>query len=92
MSKSTFPDWPNYSKEEVEKVKDIILSNKVNYWTGNECKKFESEFAKYIGVKYSIALSNGTVALELALEGLGIGEGDEVLVTSKHSLHLFLVL
>ena len=83
MSKSTFPDWPNYSKDEVEKVKDIILSNKVNYWTGNECKKFESEFAKYIGVKYSIALSNGTVALELALEGLGIGEGDEVLVTSK---------
>ena len=75
--------WPDYSKEEISQVKKVLESNKVNYWTGNECRKFEKEFAKYFGSKYSVSLSNGTVAIDLALKTLGIGQGDEVIVTSR---------
>jgi len=59
------------------------LSNKVNYWTGQECRRFEEEFAAWAGTNHAIALANGTVALDLALKGLGIGPGDEVVVTPR---------
>jgi dTDP-4-amino-4,6-dideoxygalactose transaminase len=83
MINTPFSSWPNYSKEEILKVGEVLKSNKVNYWTGSECKKFESEFASLIGAKYAIALSNGTVAIEIALKALGICYGDEVIVTSR---------
>jgi dTDP-4-amino-4,6-dideoxygalactose transaminase len=60
-----------------------LLSNRVNYWTGDECRKFEREFADYCGAPHGVALANGTVALELALHALGIGPGDEVVVTPR---------
>ena len=60
-----------------------MRSGKVNYWTGDQGKLFEKEFADYIGVKYAIALANGTLALELALNVLGITHGDEVIVPSR---------
>ena len=69
---NTFPQWPSYSKEEIEAVSNVLKTNKVNYWTGNECKEFEKEFSEWINVNYSISLSNGTVALELALMALDI--------------------
>lgn len=64
-------------------MRDVILSNRVNYWTGQECREFEREFAAWSGTARAIALANGTVALDLALAGLGIGEGDEVVVTPR---------
>ena len=64
-------------------MRNILLSNKVNYWTGEEGRQFEHEFAKYVGAAHAIALANGTVALDLALNALGIGSGDEVIVTSR---------
>ena len=81
--KNNFSKWPFFSIEEGNIAKKILLSNNVNYWTGNECKNFENEFSKYVGSKYSIAVSNGTVAIELALRALEINKGDEVLVTSR---------
>ena len=75
--------WPSYSKEELDAVNNILSSGKVNYWTGNESRKFEKEFAEWSGVDYSIALANGTLALELALRALDIGSGDEVIVTPR---------
>ena len=83
MNNVAFPKWPSFTKQEAHIVKDIILSNKVNYWTGQEGRQFEKEFADYIGTKFSIALNNGTLALELSLIALGIGNGDEVIVTSR---------
>ena len=59
------------------------LPNKVNYWTGQECRTFEKEFAAFAETEYAIALTNGTVALDVALQALGIGEGDEVIVTPR---------
>lgn len=75
--------WPFYDKDEVQKCVEILQSGKVNYWTGPETKKFEEEFAKYHGMKHGIALANGTLALELALIGYGIGPGDEVITTCR---------
>jgi len=83
MLNSQFSPWPSYTEEEAQVVQSIILSNKVNYWTADECRMFEKEFAKFSGAKYAIALANGTVALDVAFKALGIGVGDEVIVTSR---------
>lgn len=83
MLNTPFSPWPSFSEEEANAVRDVILSNKVNYWTGRECREFEAEFAAWSGSEFAIALANGTVALDLALQALGIAEGDEVIVTSR---------
>jgi dTDP-4-amino-4,6-dideoxygalactose transaminase len=83
MLNSPFPPWPSFSDEESDAVRRTLLSNKVNYWTGTECREFEKEFAAFAGTRYAIALANGTVALDLALKVLGVGPGDEVIVTPR---------
>lgn len=75
--------YPSYNENTVNKVIKVLKSGRVNYWTGNECKKFESEFSKYIGNKYSVAVSNGSVALEIALRALDLKKGDEIIVTPR---------
>jgi len=82
MLNTPFPPWPSYTREEADAAYSVLMSNKVNYWTGQECRKFEHDFEAWVECKYAIALANGTVALELALEALGIGNGDEVIVPS----------
>jgi dTDP-4-amino-4,6-dideoxygalactose transaminase len=72
-----------YSKSQIQSVTSILKNNKTNYWTGNQCKKFEKEFSNYHGTKYSVAVSNGSVALELALKALNLIENDEVIVTPR---------
>lgn len=83
MLNTKFSSWPLFTPEEAEAVHSLLLSNKVNYWTGTECREFESEFATWAGVRHAVALANGTLALDLALKALGIGPGDEVVVTSR---------
>lgn len=83
MLNTPFPCWPSYSEEEGEAVQRVLMSNKVNYWTGEETRHFEKEFAEYVGCSYAIALANGTLALDLALKALGVGNGDEVIVTPR---------
>ena len=72
-----------FDKDEADAVRKVLLSNKVNYWTGHECRKFEKEFAAWCHTKYAIALANGTLALDAAFKALEIGKGDEVIVTSR---------
>ncbi|EHI9239495.1 DegT/DnrJ/EryC1/StrS aminotransferase family protein [Vibrio vulnificus] len=83
MLNTPFSPWPSFTQEEADAVSRVLLSNKVNYWTGTECREFEKEFAAWAGCEYSIALGNGTLALDLALKALGVGEGDEVITTSR---------
>lgn len=83
MLNTKFSPWPSYTQEEADAVQKVLLSNKVNYWTGTECRQFEEEFAQWCGSNYAIAVANGTVALDLALIALGIGQGNEVIVTSR---------
>jgi len=83
------PPWPNFTQEEADAVSRVLLSNKVNYWTGTEGREFEKEFAAFAETNHAIALANGTLALDLALYGLKIGsrndgsENDEVIVTPR---------
>jgi len=83
MINSKLSTWPSFTLEEADSVRNVLLSNKVNYWTGDECRKFEKEFAVWSNSKYAIALGNGTLALDSALKALNIGVGDEVVVTSR---------
>jgi dTDP-4-amino-4,6-dideoxygalactose transaminase len=78
-----FSSWPSFTEEEANAVRDVVLSNKVNYWTGQECREFEKEFAAWSDTKYAVALGNGTLALDLALKALGITASDEVVVTPR---------
>jgi len=83
MLNTPFSPWPSFTEEEANAVRDVVLSNKVNYWTGQECREFEKEFAAWSDSKYAVALGNGTLALDLALKALGVGVGDEVIVTPR---------
>ena len=83
MLNTAFEPWPSFTQEEADAVSRVLLSNKVNYWTGQECREFEKEFARFAETKYAVALANGTVALDIALKALGIGAGDDVIVTSR---------
>jgi dTDP-4-amino-4,6-dideoxygalactose transaminase len=78
-----FSPWPSFTKEEADAVSNVLLSNKVNYWTGTECREFEKEFAEFAGTKYAVSLANGTLALDVALVALGIGKGDDIIVTPR---------
>ena len=75
--------WPCFDEEQIDAVTAVLRSGRVNYWTGTNAREFEREYAAYLGRRHSIALANGTVALELALEAFGIGAGDEVIVPAR---------
>jgi dTDP-4-amino-4,6-dideoxygalactose transaminase len=75
--------WPKYEADEIDAVTRVLASGKVNYWTGEEGRAFEREYAAYTGRKHGVAVANGTLALELALLAFGIGEGDDVITASR---------
>ena len=83
MLNTAFEPWPSFTSAEADAVSKVLLSNKVNYWTGQECREFEKEFAAFAQTQYAVAVANGTVALDLALKALGVGTGDDVIVTSR---------
>ena len=78
-----FPPWPYFAEDEIQAAATVLRSGKVNYWTGDQCRQFEQEYAEITATRYAIALANGTVALEAALHGLGIGAGDDVIVPAR---------
>ncbi len=83
MLNTSLSPWPNFSEQEISAVADVLRSNQVNYWTGQQGRMFEQEFAHYTDSKYAVAVANGTLALDLALHSLAIGAGDEVIVTPR---------
>jgi len=83
MLDTPFAPWPCFTEEETEAVRRVLESNRVNYWTGGQGRDFEKEFATFAKTRHAIALANGTVALDLALHALGLGPGDEVVVTPR---------
>jgi dTDP-4-amino-4,6-dideoxygalactose transaminase len=83
MPNVTCSPWPCFTPEEAQAVSRVLLSNRVNYWTGTECRDFEREFAAWVGAEHAVALTNGTLALDVALKALDVGPGDEVVVTPR---------
>ena len=76
-------DWPNFNKSLIKKVVNVINSGKINYTSGALGKSFEKKFSKFIGNKYSLAICNGTAALEVAIKSLRIPKNSEILVTGR---------
>ena len=83
VREARFAPWPSFGQAEIDAAASVLRSGKVNYWTGQEGRLFEKEFADFAGCHHAVALANGSVALELALYALGIGPGDEVIVPSR---------
>jgi len=77
------PGWPQIPEAGVEAVAAVLRSGKINYWTGDEARQFELEFAAAQEAPRALAVANGTLALELALRSFDIGAGDEVIVPSR---------
>jgi dTDP-4-amino-4,6-dideoxygalactose transaminase len=78
-----FSPWPTFEADEIEAAARVLRSGKVNYWTGDEGRGFEKALAAYVGTKHAVALNNGTAALELALNAVGVARGDEVITTPR---------
>jgi len=76
-------EWPIITDEEIEAVTRVLRRRKLfaSMYEGIEVPAFEEEFAKAMNVKYAIAVSSGTAALDIAIAALGIGPGDEVITT-----------
>ena len=86
--KEDFPKWPIYDNKEVEALENVIKSGKwfcgtAGVHQGEHVWKFQEEFAKFQGAQYCVPVFNGTVAIEVALLALGIGLGDEVIVSDN---------
>jgi dTDP-4-amino-4,6-dideoxygalactose transaminase len=76
--------WPRFEADEVAAVVEVLTSGRVNsLHHGAQCRAFEAAFAARCGMPHAIAMANGTVTLEVALKALGIGPGDEVVVTPR---------
>lgn len=83
MLDTKFSPWPAFTTEEADAVRDVILSGRVNYWTGDECRSFEREFARATATSHAVAVANGTLALDVIMRALELGPGDEVIVTPR---------
>jgi dTDP-4-amino-4,6-dideoxygalactose transaminase len=77
------PPWPWFDAEQVAAASRVLESGRINYWTGDEGRKFEQEWAAHTGTDHALALANGTVSLEMIVRTLGIGPGDDVIVTPR---------
>ena len=75
--------WPYFAEDEIQAAMRVLRSGRVNYWTGDEGRQFEREFAEFAGCRHAVALANGTVALEAALRALDVGPGDDVITTAR---------
>ena len=76
-------NWPNFSKKLIAQVGNIIDSGVINYTTGVYGKKFENNFSKFVGNKYSVAICNGTAALEVAIKSLKLPKNSEIIVSAR---------
>jgi len=83
MNFENFKKWPHFEEAEINAVSAILRSGKINRWTGGENARFEEALRKAAGVKHAIAVANGTLAIELALRGVGLNAGDEVIVPCR---------
>ena len=82
----SFAPWPLPSADEIDAARRALSSGKIEYWAGDEGRLFEKEFAEFVGCRYAIALANGTVARDTALKAVGVGPGDEVIMSNRTSI------
>ena len=76
-------EWPNFSNKLITKVNNILRSGRINYTNGRYGEEFEKKFSKFVGNKYSIAICNGTAALEVAIKSLKLPKKSEIIVPAR---------
>ncbi len=75
----SWPDWPQHTRRQIDLIMEVVTANKWSF-DGPKEWEFQEKFAKFKGCKYALTVANGTVSLQLCLEALGVGAGDEVIV------------
>ena len=80
LRQAPFPAWPIWDQSDVQALQRVLQSGHWDALKGEEVSHFEAEFAAYQGAAHGVAVTNGTVALKLALIAAGVGPGDEVIV------------
>lgn len=75
---TNWPQWPQHGAAERQALTDVLESGQ--WWYGARVRQFESEFAEFQGADHCVSCSSGTIAIEICLQALGIGPGDEVIV------------
>ena len=78
-----FAPWPVFDDAAIDAVAEVVRSGRLTYWAGEHGRTLEREYAASLGRAHGIAVSNGTLALELALRAFRIGPGDEVVVPAR---------
>jgi len=78
-----FAPWPDFDDATVEAVADVLRSGRLTYWSGEQGRRLEREYAASLGRNHAVAVANGTLALELALRAFGVGQGDDVVVPAR---------
>jgi L-glutamine:2-deoxy-scyllo-inosose/3-amino-2,3-dideoxy-scyllo-inosose aminotransferase len=79
VKQSPWPQWPVWDKNEEKGLLEVLNSGIWSY-NGTKEREFNKAFAQFTGTKFAVSAANGTVTLQLALEALGIGYGDEVIL------------
>jgi dTDP-4-amino-4,6-dideoxygalactose transaminase len=77
-----FPEWPIFGDREEQLVLEVLHSGKWGEITGNRVMTFARDFAAFQGAAYGVCVPNGTLALEVGLEALGVGHADEIITTA----------
>lgn len=77
---------PVIGEEEIAAVVEALRRNEISGTFGKALTDFEEKFAAYVGCRYGVATSSGTTALHLAVAAAGIGDGDEVLLSSSTNI------
>lgn len=78
-----YAPWPVFDQEQIDAAAAVLRSGRVNYWTGEQGRLFEQEFADLIGMSHAVLVANGTVGLEAALEALELPHGSQVVTTPR---------
>ncbi len=86
----TLPPWPIFEADELAAVDEVLRSGKVNYWTGPACRAFERAWSAAHAPRtndptllHCLSMANGSLTMDAALRALGIGPGDEVIVSPR---------
>jgi dTDP-4-amino-4,6-dideoxygalactose transaminase len=77
-----FPEWPVFDESEIAAVTAVVRSGAWGELAGTKVHEFERAFAAYQQARHGVCVVNGTAALQIALRGLGVRAGDEVITTS----------
>ncbi|HWV22972.1 MAG TPA: DegT/DnrJ/EryC1/StrS family aminotransferase [Thermomicrobiales bacterium] len=79
---TSFPAWPVFGDRERDLLNEVLESGHWGEITGDVTKTFARQFAAFQSARHAVCVPNGTLALELALETLGLGPGDEVITSA----------